>query len=202
MPTKTPVKKASSTKKRVVPAKKTTTKKVVSKKKLLHEKLLDHIKGSITKKGLIVSALAVVVLGAGVGGYALFQNMSANAAGGFTSLGTVSAVYSPKQRLAATLYACKVSVPRHGYALRAKAVISASSYTNAGDFKFTLYVGGDGSAASQSSTVTPGVGTVYTTGTTGPVSHGNATVTLGNYGNIYGSMNRSKTVKIASITNC
>jgi len=144
MPTKkAPVKKKPATKATSVTKKKTAVKKVVTKRKSPAKKkhpfarLLEiRKKGSITKKGVFVSIAVVAVIGLGVGGYALAQNLSANASGHWKYVGLLKLKAVPSNNhspasVSVSVYGCSRGYTKIGYSVSSKiVVVSFSRNTN------------------------------------------------------------------------
>jgi hypothetical protein len=232
---KKPVVKAASTKKvapkkalakavaKKVPAKKRAAKAAATKKKHPLARLLEiHKKGSITKKGLIISIAVVVVAVLGYGGYTIYQNMSANAGGaaslgrGWTTVGSIRIAYNnaagkPTLAVVANGGVCKVKVSG-GYKIKSRVVVvSGGTKMYYGD----SFAGGQyqGNPTNQGYATN---GAVFTSGLTSTYKSQNSTVTAGmdintngakagqhtvNYGPT-ASEGMGKFIKISSVTSC
>jgi hypothetical protein len=164
--------------------KKTTTKRTSARKATTHKStkklsLTQRIRGSISKKALIIGAGVIVLIGAGVGGYALWQNTNAGAAGGWTSIGTRSySQWANGKKTGKTVTfrydACKIAYAKLGYKVKGRAVVVSTNNTSTATFTAsTRLPNGSGQVYGAETTIrtgaasTTGVTSAYITQSTG-----------------------------------
>jgi hypothetical protein len=115
----------SKTQKKSTTAPRKTASKTTHKKSSAKQSLRSKIKGFINKKTLLVGAGVIVLIGLGGGGVALWQNMNAGAAGGWTKIGGNYLNGSGSNKIIYDIYACQVTVPKAGSSTKGRIVITS-----------------------------------------------------------------------------